>query len=234
MLDILVDLKDLLKSKISFLMDTSLDSYIEKDSFVKTVQEDTKILESSWKQLYNEADSRRRYRSTKLKSRYMGISPDRGWIRFVTHSQYTPGLKYTQYIELKDIKDMKYFKEFSPEQVADLMLAGDLKVSCTCPDMRYRFSYKAWTEGYGIKKERRFPKIRNPLLKGSVCKHLLAVLFLVQQNWKQISLDMAKSKYFKKRYYEADYFAKKYDNRQKGNISKNTRRMKFSSKKNKK
>lgn len=53
----------------------------------------------------------------------------------------------------------------------------DVKVSCTCPDMTYRFNY--WASKYGYKygkPETREPKKRNPDDVGAVCKHLAAVL----------------------------------------------------------
>jgi len=54
----------------------------------------------------------------------------------------------------------------------------DIYVDCTCPDFIYRFSYYASKFGYKYgKQETRPPKITNPKdNKGSMCKHLLALL----------------------------------------------------------
>lgn len=55
----------------------------------------------------------------------------------------------------------------------------DLYVNCTCPDLRYRFSY--WLTQADAKfgtPENRPPKVRNVKNnKGYVCKHLLSVLY---------------------------------------------------------
>jgi hypothetical protein len=55
------------------------------------------------------------------------------------------------------------------------------------------------TQGYGMFKELRYPKIRNPKLEGSICKHLIAVLNNVGFNWNVIAKDMRKTKYWKVR-----------------------------------
>lgn len=64
----------------------------------------------------------------------------------------------------------------------------------------------AYNLGYGIQKETRFPKIRNPQLEGSVCKHLIVVLKVVQMNWSSIARDMSKSKFFRRKMDDAEYF----------------------------
>lgn len=70
-----------------------------------------------------------------------------------------------------------------------------------CPDFLYRgYKYMGHNMGYGIFKEVRFPKIRNPQLEGSVCKHLIAVLKVFGMHWNSIAKDMVKTKYWKKRY----------------------------------
>lgn len=52
-----------------------------------------------------------------------------------------------------------------------------IAVSCTCPDFKYRFSYKATKDKYNFGFEETRPPVRtNPKLKGSVCKHLVGVL----------------------------------------------------------
>jgi hypothetical protein len=70
-----------------------------------------------------------------------------------------------------------------------------------CPDFLYKgFKYMGHNMGYGIFKENRFPKIRNPRLEGTVCKHLLAVFQVMMINWRSIYKDMKKSYYWKNRY----------------------------------
>ncbi len=70
-----------------------------------------------------------------------------------------------------------------------------------CPDFLYKgFKYMGYMHGWGIFRETRFPKIRNPHLEGSICKHLGAVLRVYMLNWLKIYRDMIKSYYFKSRY----------------------------------
>jgi hypothetical protein len=112
------------------------------------------------------------------------------------HRDYAPLIKYVRYVATK--KDtMKYFvpnhlngwntfiqftewdeqvKDLSitPQEAARLLLwGGNLKLHCQCP------AYKFWGSQYilsqldsAIVPEARFPHMRNPNLKGVVCKHL--------------------------------------------------------------
>lgn len=75
-------------------------------------------------------------------------------------------------------------------------VANGLIVS-NCPAFLYwGFKYKAWKRGYGLEKETRFPKIRNPFQRGYVCKHL----YLVMQTFPFLSKQIASKlvKYYKK------------------------------------
>lgn len=164
------------------------------------------INEASRKELISGADAARLARSKKLTTKYIGVTNSRGWITFKTNSQYTPGKKYTQYIKLNEAKDMKYFKEFNKRDIVRLFLSGDLSVWCSCPDFKYHgFKYMGYQMGYGIYKENRYPKIRNPRLEGTVCKHLLCVLAVLNMNWSTIAKDMQRSKFFKRKYEDEEY-----------------------------
>ncbi len=164
------------------------------------------INEATRKELISGAESARKNRAKKLTTRYIGITQGRGWITFKTNSQYTPSLKYTQYIKLNEAKDMKYFKEFKKRDIIRLFMSGDLSVYCSCPDFKYHgYKYMGYQMGYGIFKENRFPKIRNPKLDGTICKHLICVLSVLNTNWMSISKDMQKSKFFKRKYEDEEY-----------------------------
>lgn len=57
------------------------------------------------------------------------------------------------------------------------MKYNHIKISCSCPDFRYRFSYKASVKGYKAGTlETRPSNITNPNLKGGVCKHIAKVV----------------------------------------------------------
>ena len=214
-----VDLEELVNDKslpFSYLVEKDKDSYYEdflnesharswRIGHTNTEKEIEPINEATRKELISGADAARKARAKKLTVRYKGITNSRGWITFQTNSQYTPGKKYTQYIKLNEAKDMKYFKEFKKRDIIRLFLSGDLSVYCSCPDFKYRQKYMAYNLGYGIFKEMRYPKIRNPHLEGTVCKHLLAVLSVLNMNWTSIARDMQRSKFFKRKYEDKEY-----------------------------
>lgn len=220
--DIICDMEELLEGEkslpVDFLVDYSnkehyyedflhessarqFDMNIRKKKPVKMVP----INEMTQKEILRGADYKRRARAKKLTTKYIGVTPKKGWIKFMTYSQYLPGVKYIQYIELKEAKDIKYFKEFKKQDIIRLFMQGDIRIFCQCPDFRYRFSYMTYQMGYGLKKENRFPKIVNPNLEGSCCKHLIVVLSSLMFNWSKIAKDMRKTKFFNINYSEDDY-----------------------------
>lgn len=93
------------------------------------------VWEETWRQIRSDADRARIGRSKKIKgSYYQGILNTKGWIKFKTDSQYTRGKQYTQYIKMLDIKDLEDMKEFTEKDIIRVMLQGDIKVHCSCPD----------------------------------------------------------------------------------------------------
>jgi hypothetical protein len=58
------------------------------------------------------------------------------------------------------------------------IMQGDIRCSCTCPSWIYSGAKYIGTQlGYAYGgKETRFPRVKNPQLKGSICKHLFVVL----------------------------------------------------------
>lgn len=128
-------------SKNSFLVDKDTSAY-EYD-FISESQayqfrhpsvkkEIVPINEATRKEILKEAEFKRKLRAKKLTCRYVGVTNDRGWIKFITNSQYTPGKKYFQYIKLAEAKDMKKFKDFKPREIIRLFLSGDLQCYCNC------------------------------------------------------------------------------------------------------
>jgi hypothetical protein len=122
---------------------------------------------------------------TQIFTYYQGVDKS-GVIRFMTPSGTTPGLYWIQTLLLKDLKRIvKVHKnKKKPIELVRLALKGNISVSCNAPDgeeepswVYHGFQYKATQSGYNLgRDENRFPEIRNPKLKGSVCKHLRAVL----------------------------------------------------------
>ena len=101
-------------------------------------------------------------------------------------------------IKLLDLEDAKKLlidgKQLNTTQVLQLAMSGDIELHCTCPDFKYRFSYLAFNNKYGFFKETRFPKKRNPELKGCACKHCYSALKVLPMHFKSIQSDLMKRK----------------------------------------
>ena len=180
--------EDFMTKYQAIAFDNRYDSYIKEGIDVRVINEATK------KELLSGADSARKKRAKKLITKYKGVNND-GCVEFMTNSQYTPNKKYQQLIKLNDVKDISALKEFKKSEITRLLLNGDLSVYCSCEDFLYKgYKYMAWNMGYGLDKENRFPKIKNPNLEGTICKHLIAVLTVIMFNNAKISSDLFKTK----------------------------------------
>lgn len=160
------------------------------------------INEDTFNQLRTQADSDRIKRANNRKQpilvRYVGVNKQNGWIKFETNSQFTKGRKYYQYVKLLDINDIKDFGDLREIDITRLVLSGNVAVFCSCPDFLYKgFKYMGYHMGYGLRRETRFPKIRNPNLKGTICKHLICVSQVFLANWLSIYKDLKKTNYWK-------------------------------------
>lgn len=91
---------------------------------------------------------------------------------------------HSVYIALDSFWDMWDANETSEKKmnVAALVnlciMQGEIRCSCTCPSWIYSGAKYIGTQlGYAYGgKETRFPREKNPQLKGSICKHLYVVL----------------------------------------------------------
>lgn len=103
-------------------------------------------------------------------------------ITFETPSHTIPGVDYNQYVKLLDLDKLlrMYVGRKSDMEIVRMALAGDIEVHCTDPSWKYwGFQYIGTKDKYSLQPEPRFPKVRNPYLKGSVCKHLDNVLYIL-------------------------------------------------------
>ena len=93
---------------------------------------------------------------------------------------------YNVYILFEDFYCIGKDKEIDFEDAIDYAINfGDIHVQCTCPAnlyWGYRFEATQLKYAYGIPRENRFPKVRNPNLKGTICKHIDVVLQWIQRN----------------------------------------------------
>lgn len=96
---------------------------------------------------------------------------------FKTQSVTDPRLIYTERIEMTDVTIENILNCKSFRELENLIKSGNIKIHCSCPAFLYwGYKYKAWKGGYGIEKEIRRPKIRNPYERGYVCKHLYYIM----------------------------------------------------------
>lgn len=91
---------------------------------------------------------------------------------------------HSVYVALDSFWDMWDANETSEKKmnIANLVnlciMNGEIRCSCTCPSWIYSGAKYIGTQlGYAYGgKETRFPREKNPQLKGSICKHLFVVL----------------------------------------------------------
>lgn len=99
--------------------------------------------------------------------------------------------RYTVFILFEDFYTIGKDKEIDFEDAIDYAINfGDVHVRCTCPAQQYwGYNYTATQLKYlyGIPREGRFPKIRNPNLKGTICKHIDAVIQWIMRNKETIA-----------------------------------------------
>ena len=109
-----------------------------------------------------------------LATQYVSVS-SKGVITFVTSSGTSASKSWTQRVQMLDLDKLlaKHKDKKKPMEIVRLALKGNIKLNCNDPSWLYwGFKYKAYVRGYGMNRETRFPKIRNPQLRGTVCKHL--------------------------------------------------------------
>lgn len=127
-------------------------------------------------------------------STYVGID-ENNIIAFKTPSHTHPGVTYDQQVKLLDLEYLiqHYAGIKKPIEIVRLALEGNIEVHCTDPSWKYwGFQYIGTKKNYAVVPEPRYPKIRNPRLKGSVCKHLDNVLFVLPFQNAKIARDLVK------------------------------------------
>ena len=167
-----------------------------------TIQEFTEALrldEKTYKDLRRDAPN---YLNIRQKSdngpgleKYLGIEEDT--VTFECNSYTTPGVRYQQSIRLVDLPKLIQTQRGvkRPIDIVRAAIQGNLEVHCTDPSWLYwGFKYIGTRDKYSIEKEPRYPKVRNPELKGSVCKHLDAALYVLPFWAPEITGDLKKQK----------------------------------------
>lgn len=153
----------------------------------------TELRQSTWPRIVA------RVRSQNIRAEYLGCNQN-GMLMFRTNSGTTFGRWWYQEIEFVNMQQcvdmLKGSLLLRKKRVIDMLLTGQIKVNCNCPCWSYYFKYTAWKGGYGIVKEVRPARIRNPHNDKCLCKHLVAVLILLPMVSNHILNDYNKKKIF--------------------------------------
>jgi hypothetical protein len=140
------------------------------------------LLEVTVKQIRRRVDPKSKERSKKLTSTFITASKE-GTIKFDTESGTNPGigLYWNQKVKLLDFKEAMSSRRGNDLNKVRDALKGDIKVMCDCPAFKWwGWQYIATQEGFKFGQPQNiYPKIRNPKLTGSVCKHLENVLLIL-------------------------------------------------------
>jgi hypothetical protein len=143
------------------------------------------LLEFTYSDLRGAVQSKVRAKSKRLPSgtKFTKFDKRNGVLVFSTESQTHPGtgLKWKQRIKLIDLPVALDIPDSKLKLIDRVRLAvyGDLKVECNCPAFLYWGYRYIMTQLDSVvgRKEKRLPKIRNPNLDGTVCKHLDNALY---------------------------------------------------------
>lgn len=152
------------------------------------------------KNLVNDVDS-----WTKSKSRlvrgaiYLGITEDYTVFFRVPSVTADPPTNYVVKIRLLDYPEIADDDSLSVREKVRLAIAGDLKISCTCPAYLY-FGYKyilTQLDTNEADDEHRFPRIKNPKLQGVMCKHCYAAIKAFPMKWTSIAKDIQQERFLR-------------------------------------
>ena len=94
------------------------------------------------------------------------------------HTNQSVYIQLVDFFDLLDANESSEKKVSLPSLLNTVIMQGEVKVYCTCPAWIYTGSkYIATKLGYAYgSQENRFPRIRNPKLMGTVCKHAFIIL----------------------------------------------------------
>lgn len=174
----------------------SVETQLEAIPITETLLEETssQLLRSTWPRI------KARVRLQNINAKYMGMRSN-GDLLFVTNSGTTLGKMWhcrVRFMKLEDAQELyKGSILFRRQRIMKMLLNGDIQVSCDCHCWRYYFKYTAWINGYGLMTETRPAKIRNPHNDKSLCKHLVASLLLLSNNFDEVYKDMKEKGFFK-------------------------------------
>jgi hypothetical protein len=108
-----------------------------------------------------------------------------------------PGLNlWTVFIQWMEWSDVVQDASVNPVEAARLALWGaNIRTACGCPAYRFwGMNYIGTQLGIAMFPENRFPSIRNPQLKGVVCKHLMRTIKVLPWHLGDIAKEIKKQR----------------------------------------
>ena len=159
-----------------------------------------RLLELDRKDLMSDVDTWTKDKSRLVRSAiYLGITEDYTVFFRVPSVTAKPSTNYLVKVSLVEYPDIAADETLTVKEKVRLAIAGDLKISCTCPAYLY-FGYKyilTQLDTNQADDEHRFPKIRNPRLQGVMCKHCYIVLKAFPFNWTRIARDIETNRFLR-------------------------------------
>lgn len=103
------------------------------------------------------------------------VEEQEGMLKFFVRNRYNGWFTYIRFV---DWRPMVVDTSVTAAEAARLLLwAGNVQLHCPCPSYKYwGYQYILTQKDAAILPEERYPKIRNPELKGVACKHLRRTL----------------------------------------------------------
>lgn len=131
---------------------------------------------------------------------YLGVTEDYTVFFRVPSVTADPPRTYLVKMTLVEYADIAEDESMTVKDKVRLALAGDLKISCTCPAYLY-FGYKYILTQLDTNEDRdehRFPRIRNPKLQGVMCKHCYTAISVLPMNWNSIARDIEQGRFLRR------------------------------------
>lgn len=162
-----------------------------------------KLNEIYKEEIVKNADSVRKSNAQGVVVEFVKFHFRKKYIEFRVMDPRGSGKWWQVFIQIQNIAQISRDKKMPASEKIQLAIdAGDIKVSCKCPDFLYGgYKYIAHVAEFGIEKEEREPVFKNPKTKGTVCKHILGALQDIDNHIDAIEKsykEEAKNKYKKK------------------------------------
>lgn len=128
---------------------------------------------------------------------YKGITSDYVVHMSVPSVTSNPPTVYTVKIKLLDFPLLMDDETLTMRERVRLALIGDLSISCTCPAFKwYGYEYiLSQIDAHEGDEQTIYPKVRNPKLDGTLCKHAYIAVRLYGKFWSKIAKDILESNF---------------------------------------